>query len=525
MSFTAWRRLRRVVQILALALFLYLLLGTTQSGHTFLPHDLFFRLDPLVGVSAMLAGREWIAPLALGAAILLLVFVLGNVWCGWLCPMGTLLDWTPFYRLRHGRSEVSSSWGNVKYLFLYTILIAAALGSLIPLVLDPITILFRTFAGVVLPVLGSLATAVNSTLYRVEFLQPVAEWSDNLLRGILPLDQSFVLQNLSILLVIIGVFALNLIQPRFWCRYLCPLGAFLGLAARYPWLRYRVSGADCVSCGNCAVVCPTGAIKPEKDYIASYAQCNVCLACTEACPAEAISFSWHRFRFPQIRVPYMLRGGDLLDKSRYDPSRRRAIGLFGLAAVCALLLRYIPDVSKRPRLPIRPPGAIEGEFLDRCIRCGDCVKVCPTGGLQPTFLSAGLESLWTPELIPRVGYCDYSCNACGGVCPSRAIPELPLEEKRVTPLGTARIDEERCLPWSQGTDCVVCWELCPVPGSAIRLRKHGVGGSGGGRGSVLCPEMIEERCIGCGICENRCPVEGESAIRVYAVGDSGLELT
>ena len=521
MSFTAWRRLRRGVQALTLVLFLYLLLGTTQSGYTFLPHDLFFRLDPLVGISAMLAGREWIAPLALGAATLLLVFILGNVWCGWLCPLGTLLDWTPFYRLRRRRSEIPPSWVNVKYLLLFTILIAAALGSLIPLVLDPITILFRTFAGVVLPILGSLTTAANSALYRVEFLQPLAEWSDNLLRGILPLDQSFVLQNLSILLVVIGVFALNFMQPRFWCRYLCPLGAFLGLAARYPWLRYRVSSADCVSCGDCAAVCPTGAVMPEHDYAASSARCNVCLACAEACPSGAISFIWHRFHFPRLRRPHLRWADNLLDINKYDPSRRRALGLFGAAAVCALFLRYVPDISKRPRLPIRPPGAVEGEFLDKCIRCGECVKVCPTGGLQPTFLSVGLEGLWTPELVPRIGYCDYSCNACGTVCPSRAIPELPLEEKRLTPLGIARIDKERCLPWSEGTDCVVCWELCPVPGSAIRLRKHG---SGQGRGSVLCPEMIEDLCIGCGICENKCPVEGESAIRVYAAGDSGLEL-
>jgi polyferredoxin len=524
MSYTAWRRLRRGVQFLALALFVYLLLGTTQGGNTFLPHDLFFCLDPLVGLSAMLAGREWIAPLALGAATLLLVFILGNVWCGWLCPLGTLLDWTPLYRLRRRRSKVAPSWRNVKYLLLITILLTAALGSLTPLVLDPITILFRTFASVVLPILGSLTTAVNSALYRVEFLQPAVEWYDNLMRGVLPLDQSFVLQNLSILLVAAGVFTLNFIQPRFWCRYLCPLGALLGLASRYPWLRYRVSETSCIACGDCASVCPAGAIEPEHDYTANLADCDVCLACAEACPAEAITFGWHRFHLPRLRRPHMHWPREFLDKGKYDPTRRQAIGLFGAAAVCALLLRYIPDVSKRPRLPIRPPGTVEDEFLDRCIRCGECVKVCPTGGLQPTFLSAGLDGLWAPELIPRIGYCDYSCNACGAVCPSRAIPELPLEEKRLTPLGIARIDKDRCLPWAEGTDCIVCWELCPVPGAAIQLKKHGAGGPGG-RGSVLCPEMIEESCIGCGICENKCPIQGESAIRVYAAGDSGVELS
>ncbi|MFC1893118.1 hypothetical protein ACFLYR_03665 [Chloroflexota bacterium] len=51
-----WRRLRQAVQILALLLFLYLMLGTRQDGTTILPHDLFFRLDPLAGIAAMVAG-------------------------------------------------------------------------------------------------------------------------------------------------------------------------------------------------------------------------------------------------------------------------------------------------------------------------------------------------------------------------------------------------------------------------------------------------------------------------------------
>ena len=60
--------------------------------------------------------------------------------------------------------------------------------------------------------------------------------------------------------------------------------------------------------------------------------------------------------------------------------------------------RYNPDL-------VRPPGArSEKEFLARCTACGLCMKVCPTGGLQPALAEAGLEGIWTPRLVPRIGY-------------------------------------------------------------------------------------------------------------------------
>jgi len=107
-----WHWLRQASQILILLLFFYLLLNTRQGTTTFLPHDLFFRLDPLAGIAAMLASRSWIAPLALGVVTLLLTLALGRVWCGWLCPMGTLLDWTPS---RQRPKDIPSYWRQVKY--------------------------------------------------------------------------------------------------------------------------------------------------------------------------------------------------------------------------------------------------------------------------------------------------------------------------------------------------------------------------------------------------------------------------
>lgn len=153
--------------------------------------------------------------------------------------------------------------------------------------------------------------------------------------------------------------------------------------------------------------------------------------------------------------------------------------------------------------------------MNKCIRCGECNRACPTSAIQPAVSEAGLEGLWTPVLVPRAGYCDYSCNACGQVCPVQAIPPLDLEQKRQQVIGRAYIDENRCIPWADYEDCIVCEEMCPVSEKAIKLEEAEVRTGDGELVTVQHPHVIRERCIGCGICEYKCPVNGEAAIRVY----------
>ena len=142
------------------------------------------------------------------------------------------------------------------------------------------------------------------------------------------------------------------------------------------------------------------------------------------------------------------------------------------------------------------------------------MRACPTSGLQPALLEGGLANLWTPVLIPRIGYCDFSCNACGQVCPVGAIPPLSLEIKQTTPIGRAYIDQNRCIAWADHTDCIVCEEMCPVADKAIKLVPTDFTREDGTVVSVKLPEVHRERCIGCGVCEYKCPVNGEAAIRV-----------
>jgi NAD-dependent dihydropyrimidine dehydrogenase PreA subunit len=120
--------------------------------------------------------------------------------------------------------------------------------------------------------------------------------------------------------------------------------------------------------------------------------------------------------------------------------------------------------------------------------------------------------VWSPVLVSRHGYCDYSCNACGQVCPTTAIPKLPLEQKRNEVIGLAIIDEDRCIPFAEDVDCIVCEEMCPVPEKAIELEPHESTNKAGQTLAVLRPKVIEDLCIGCGICEHQCPVDGDAAI-------------
>ena len=203
-------------------------------------------------------------------------------------------------------------------------------------------------------------------------------------------------------------------------------------------------------------------------------------------------------------------------------SRRAFVTAAGTGAAATLLLKVTPEVQGRTWNPdlIRPPGSLaEDEFLDRCLRCGACMKVCPTNALHPTLLQAGLAGLWTPYLVPAIGYCEYNCTLCGQVCPTGAIEELDLATKQERRIGTAAVDRSRCLPWVYDTDCVVCEEHCPLPEKAIWLEDVEVVNRDGERIELHRPHVDAELCNGCGICETKCPVNDPAAILVASGGE------
>jgi MauM/NapG family ferredoxin protein len=168
---------------------------------------------------------------------------------------------------------------------------------------------------------------------------------------------------------------------------------------------------------------------------------------------------------------------------------------------------------KRRDQLIRPPGAIpETEFFRTCIRCGECMKSCPTHTLQPTLWESGLAGIWTPQMELRLGPCEQDCNACGKVCPTQAIRSLDLEEKRHAKVGTAILKKEHCLVWSQNKRCLICHEVCPYNACVFRPVE-----------GYRRPVVVASKCNGCGYCEQKCPAGGEPAIVVVPEGEIRLK--
>ena len=154
---------------------------------------------------------------------------------------------------------------------------------------------------------------------------------------------------------------------------------------------------------------------------------------------------------------------------------------------------------------LRPPGVVdEAQFIERCLRCLQCVQSCPNEIIRITGPRAGLASLMTPHLEFGEYGCDYLCQVCQKVCPNFAIPLQTLEEKQATPIGKAKISEDDCVVFRDKLNCLVCEEVCPVPGKAITIRQETVL-KDGERIVLRYPEMDDAKCIGCGICEAGCP--------------------
>lgn len=499
------RTLRRAVQVVCLLAFLWLFLQTEYRGVDELPWpvSLLFRIDPLAALADALAPGPFGWRLLWPALVLVaLTALLGRFFCGWICPLGTTLD-ALGRGMGRGRSPVRPGWRRVKYYLLFALVAAALLGVQLLGVFDPLSIFLRSLTLALYPAWNLFWNDAFDALYdhRAPLLSPAADaawpfFRDHLLAFHPP---AFTLA-LFTFLVFLTIVLLERVERRFWCKNLCPLGALLGLCSRHALLRRTPSGA-CPGCAECLAECRMGAVSAKGRR---QEECVLCLDCAGFCPQEKVSF---RAGFP--------RRGTGVDLTRRGTVTALAAGLLAAPAV-----RLTPDPGRRDPFLLRPPGAVEeGEFLARCIRCGECLKVCIGRALHPAFLQAGPAGLWTPLLVPRIGYCEYNCTLCGQVCPTGAIRRLPPERKKKIVVGLAVFDRDRCLPFARGEECLVCEEHCPTPQKAIVFDERDVL-VGGERRRLKIPRVVKERCIGCGICETKCPLQGASAIRVINEGES-----
>jgi MauM/NapG family ferredoxin protein len=496
------RLFRGLTQAASLALFLWLLWAASPSG---LPDaiPLFLRLDPLAAAATVLAGREGLAVLWPALPLLGLTLFAGRLFCGWLCPLGATLDAVSGLMNRQaGRVREPAGrparWRQVKYLLLAAILAAALAGVNLAYWAAPMPLATR-FYGLLLHPLILLGG--HETLNLARPALDSLDWPGYLVIAPRRFASMYFLAGFFGLL-----FCLERIRPRFWCRNLCPAGALLSLFSRRPLWRRRVSA--CVKCGKCATVCE--AIRPDRsgqNRSGQPGECLTCQSCADLCPTGGTVFSLSKkpkgARTPDPGGPPAEPGPSPLPSRRaFLAAAAGGLGLAGLerSSLYSLLGPEAPPGIIWSEDCLRPPGALpEAAFLARCLRCGLCMRVCPTNGLQPAWLAAGPEGVFSPILRPRRGPCEPECNLCGLVCPTRAIAPLELGEKRWAKIGEAVVHTNRCLAW-QGKSCFVCQEVCPY--GAIE-NVPAPGAPAGAPGAV--PLVKGAKCFGCGYCEQHCP--------------------
>ncbi|MBT5927996.1 MAG: 4Fe-4S binding protein [Verrucomicrobia bacterium] len=452
----------------------------------FLPAELLLIIDPLVSLSTAIASQSWVWSLVAAGAILVACVLIPRGFCGYICPLGTVIDlFDRFVGARWQRWHLVKDgwWVHIKYYLLGGVLMAAFFGVLISGYFSAIPIITRAFLFIGDPIQTGFMRGTH-------LIAPMntGHW-------------------ISIVLFF-TVLALGFLKPRFWCKYVCPSGAVFSIGNLFRISERKVE-SSCIHCNKCVTVCPFDAIKP--DFTTRTTDCTLCQTCGGVCPTHAIKFvdRWNAFDLKPTDVPStnetaLGRRGFL---SLVGGTALGVTGGIGAATVTKMFGARL-DVNELP--PVRPPGSVpEEEFLQMCIRCGECFKACPNHVLQSMGIDKGLDRLWTPEVIADWAGCESSCNACGQVCPTGAIRTLPIEEKKVARMGLAIVNTDTCLPFAEREACQLCVDECAAAGyHAIEFTRVGTQADNFDQiipeSGYLAPRVLEDQCVGCGLCQTRC---------------------
>lgn len=481
-------------QIIFFIIFLFLFVNTEYRGkdEISLAINSFFRTNPLVLFSYLFSTFSFTWLLFPAVLLTISTFFLGRFFCGWICPLGTAIDFFTRFFKKVDKKNIPS---NFKYYLLGFLLFVSFFGINIIGLLDPIAIFVRFLTFSFFPLFGDSVKTVWVGLYKIfgEKRDMLSFFYNFMKSNILPFRETiYPLAFFSFFIFFLVIF-LERFEKRNWCKNLCPMGTLLGLISRFSIFK-RFPNGLCRDCGDCKNICPTSF---DKDVLQKE-ECIMCMDCELKCKFKRVNFIFNVK--PELNTNF---------------SKRRVLITSLLKGYfTAGIFNFFRDEHKSKLL--RPPGVgDEREFLKKCVRCGECIKICLKNALYPCTLDYGFYNLFTPVLIPRKGYCEYNCTLCGQVCPTKAIPQLSLEHKKKEVIGIAVFDKNHCLPYAKKVNCMVCEEHCPIPKKAIRFEIVSEKDSEGKMVELKKPYVVDELCIGCGICEYVCPLTSKAGIEVF----------
>ncbi|MEE4380315.1 MAG: 4Fe-4S binding protein, partial [Candidatus Competibacteraceae bacterium] len=328
-------------QIVFFALFLFAVWATWTSRLEGYPVSRLLEMNPLVTLTTVLSTGYVYQFLGWGLLIIGLTFLFGRVFCNWICPFGTLHQFVGW--LFNNKSTAQRIEQNryhdlqyLKYSILIVFIILSALGALQIGLLDPIVIMYRAFTAVIAPATdGAMDIAVQAGLS--------SEVTDTLKFAPGVASRIFV-GSFWIGLFFLFFVVMNLWKPRFFCRFLCPLGALLGSVSQYSLFRINRIVDRCTDCNLCLMRCE-GASDPQSQV--RVAECFSCMNCIDDCPEDALVFTLLNQDKQQV-VPAP------------DVSKRRLLfaGAAGLATLPMLRSNgKSADDNFSPHM-IRPPGSV-----------------------------------------------------------------------------------------------------------------------------------------------------------------------
>ena len=436
------------------------------------------------------------------AILLVLTLLFGRVYCSVICPLGVMQDiisWIHGKTKKKNRFRFSYSpainWLRYGVLALFFVALVAGLHSLVALV-APYSAYGRIASNLLAPVyqLGN-----NFFAWIAERAGSYAFYSTEVwIRS----GATFAVAAATF--AVVAVLAWK--HGRTWCNTICPVGSVLGLFSRFSVFAPVIDTEKCRNCGLCGKQCKSSCIN-MKEHEIDYSRCVACMDCIETCKEGAIHYAC---RYGKKGSPSPAQGN--VDKSKRAFLVSSAIATTAVAAKAQEMkvdggLAEIERATKPERQTrIVPAGSLSlKNFADHCTACQLCVSVCPNQVLRP---STSLMTLMQPEMSYERGYCRPECTKCSDVCPAGAIRPISVEEKSSTQIGHAVVCLDNCVVNTDEVSCGNCARHCPA-GAISMVRKNPDDPK-----SLRIPVVNEERCIGCGACENLCPARPFTAIHV-----------